>query len=384
MRRLWWFIIVLVLGTVLSTGAAVAATASGSGHFTPGTSMNTARGYFSAIKLLSGQVLVAGGYDGSILGLPFIASAEIYHPASATWTPVAPMEYAVAASAAVRLANGNVLMAGGVGTLPQASSAAEIYHPKTNTWTATGSLNIPRDEDLVTALLPGGRVLVAGGYVPAAAPPFTPLASSEIWNPKTGQWTMGRSMHMARGESTSVTLKNGNILVVGGEGASGTALKSCEIYHPKTGKWSYTASMHYARFDEAAVVLHNGRVLVAGGGGASGQPITQSEIYNPNTRKWTLTGSLHTPRSESEYAIVLMPNNKVLLAGGYNTLGPTETDVNTAEVYNPKTGKWTDVATTMSASRSGHAAVLLNGKRGVLVMGGAMGAATATTDIFHW
>jgi N-acetylneuraminic acid mutarotase len=132
------------------------------------------------------------------------------------------------------------------------------------------------------------------------------------------------------------------------------------------------------------VVLHNGRVLVAGGGGASGQPITRSEIYNPSTRKWTRTGSLHTPRSESEYAIVLMPNNKVLLAGGYNTLGPTETDVNTAEVYNPKTGHWTQVASTMSASRSGHAAVLLNGKRGVLVMGGARGPATATTDIFHW
>lgn len=46
--------------------------------------------------------------------------------------------------------------------------------------------------------------------------------------------------------------------------------------------------------------------------------------------------------------------------------------------------EWTKVATTMSSARSGHAAVLLPGSRGVLVMGGAMGPATATTDIFHY
>jgi hypothetical protein len=173
-------------------------------------------------------------------------------------------------------------------------------------------------------------------------------------------------------------------MVMGGTGATGAALKSCEIYNPSTSHWSLAPSMHTARFDPAAVVLKDGRVLIAGGGGAAGQPITSSEIYDPNTKKWKTTGSLHVPRSEAEYAIVLMPNDRVLLAGGYNTLGTTETDVNTAEVCNPQTGKWTRVASTMSAARSGHAAVLLPGNRGVLVMGGAMGPATATTDIFHW
>ena len=191
-------------------------------------------------------------------------------------------------------------------------------------------------------------------------------------------------MHVARGEFASVTLQDGRILVMGGVGAKGSALKSAEIYNPDTGHWSYTAHMHFARFDAAAVVLRHGRVLVAGGAGASGQPITRSEIYNPRTKTWKTTGRLNVPRSEAEYAIVLMPNYRVLLAGGYNTLGTTETDVKTAEIYNPQTGKWKKAATSMSSARSGHAAVLLPHNRGVLVMGGAMGPATATTDIFHW
>jgi N-acetylneuraminic acid mutarotase len=383
MRRVWIFAIALSFVVVLGTGTALPASPHASGNFTAAASMNTARGYFTATELLNGNILVAGGYSGALAGPPsFITAAEVYHPATGTWSPVASMNVPRAAAVAVRLPSGKVLVAGGI---PSARSA-EIYDPATNTWADTGSLRFARFEDMAASLLPGGRVLVAGGYVPSATgkPPFLPLASTEIWHPRTGHWTRGKSMHQARGEFASVKLKDGRILVVGGTGASGAALKSAEIYNPHTGHWSYTAAMHVARFDAAAVVLHDGRVLVAGGGGASGQPITSSEIYNPHTKKWKTTGSLNVARSEAEYAIVRMPNNRVLLAGGYSTLGATETDVNTAEVYNPRTGTWREVATTMSSARSGHAAVLLRGNRGVLVMGGAMGPATATTDIFHW
>ncbi len=382
MRRLWVFTIALLLGVVLCTGTALAAIPHGTGHFTPANPMTTARGYFTATELLNGNVLVAGGFDG-ILGPPFFADAEIYHSRTGTWSSVASMKYPRAAAAAVRLPGGKVLVAGGMGTGP---GTAEIYNPATNTWADTGPLNVARFEDMAAALLPGGRVLVAGGFVPkeSGIPPFVPLASTEIWHPSTGQWAVGNPMHEARGEFASVTLKDGRILVMGGVDASGSALKSAEIYNPHTGHWRLIRDMHSPRFDAAAVVLHDGRVLVAGGADASGQPTTSSEIYNPRTKTWKTTGSLNVPRSEAEYAIVLLPDGRVLLAGGYNTLGLTETHVDTAEVYNPRTGTWKAVATPMSSARSGHAALLLRGNRGVLVMGGAMGPATKTADIFHY
>jgi len=385
-RRLWLFTIALLLGVLLCTGTALAAIPYATGSFGP-ENMNKARGYFSATELLNGNVLVAGGYDGSIVGPPpFFADAEIYHRLTGTWSSVAPMNHPRSAAAAVRLPGGRVLVAGGIGFGPSGPSAgtAEIYDPATHTWTDTGSLHVARFEDMAVALLPRGRVLVAGGFVPGSGvPPFVPLASTEIWHPGTGQWTLGNSMHVARGEFASVTLQDGRILVMGGVDASGTALKSAEIYNPDTGHWRLIRDMHSPRFDAAAVVLYDGRVLVAGGGDASGQPTTSSEIYNPRTGTWKNTGPLNVARSEAEYAIVLLPNHRVLLAGGYNTLGLSETDVNTAEVYNPRTGTWREVATTMKSARSGHAALLLPDNGGVLIMGGAMGPATATCDIFR-
>jgi len=134
MRRLWLFVITLVLGVVLCTGTAVAATP----HFTAAAPMITARGYFSAVKLLNGNVLVAGGYSG-VPGPPlFFADAEIYHPGTGTWSPAAPMNVPRSAAAAVRLPDGKVLVAGGTSLGPTSGNTAEIYDPTTGKFSPPG------------------------------------------------------------------------------------------------------------------------------------------------------------------------------------------------------------------------------------------------------
>jgi len=73
------------------------------------------------------------------------------------------------------LANGKVLVAGGNfgnGTV----TSAELYDPATGTWTFTGSLNTAREEHTAT-LLPGGKVLVAAGRGSNAFP----FATAELY-----------------------------------------------------------------------------------------------------------------------------------------------------------------------------------------------------------
>ena len=80
--------------------------------WTPTNPMNKARAFFTATKLLNGDVLVAGGYDGTIFP-PNFPDAEIYNWHTGEWTLISPMNSARAAAVDVRLEDGRVLVIGG-------------------------------------------------------------------------------------------------------------------------------------------------------------------------------------------------------------------------------------------------------------------------------
>jgi len=193
-------------------------------------------------------------------------------------------------------------------------------------------------------------------------------------------------MNVGRGEFATVVLNDGRVLAVGGVTTVGTVtipLASAEIYDPRTGIWTSTGSMGTPRNDLALVVLRDGRVLAAGGEmDAQGDRSTSAEIFDPRTEKWTPTGPMTTPRSEAEHASVLLPDGRVLVPGGYTANG---TPTATSDLYDPRTGNGTWTASgSMSVVRAGHSAIVLRGNRGVLVMGG-LGAddntATKSVDI---
>jgi N-acetylneuraminic acid mutarotase len=159
---------------------------------------------------------------------------------------------------------------------------------------------------------------------------------------------------------------------------------------PASGTWTVTGNMITARAEHTATLLPNGKVLVAGGipDNTEQVQLASAELYDPGTGKWTATGAMLTPRSK--HTATLLANGKVLVAGGFcdsrTTKGcPADEDLNggvaNAEVYDPATGRWSATG-EMSTERYGHTATLLaNGN--VLVAGADLRAGIlALADLY--
>ena len=102
-------------------------------------------------------------------------------------------------------------------------------------------------------------------------------------------------MTTARHSHSSILLPNGKVLVAGGaygeESYDQTAISSAELYDPDAGTWSLTGSLQIVRYDQRTILLPNGKVLVAGGVSTQGVE-TSCELYDPSTGTWSSTGSL--------------------------------------------------------------------------------------------
>ena len=78
-----------------------------------------------------------------------------------------------------------------------------------------------------------------------------------------------------------------------------------------------TGNLNIARSGRTATLLPNGKVLVAGGYYAG--PVTNAELYDPASGSWTVTGSLNMGRAS--HTATLLPNGKVLVAGAEGFAG---------------------------------------------------------------
>src|SRR5439155_1166664 len=189
------------------------------------------RAAHTATLLQDGHLLVTGGGNDD----SNMASAQLYHPAIGMWQRIGNMNHERRKHTATLLPNGQVLVTGGtpcgdiIGDCPPGPrGSAELYDPITRTWTNTGSFAVARWDHTAT-LLPNGQVLVAGGL---GTDGVTHLASAELYDPATGTWTETGSMATGRDLHTATLLPNGQVLVAGGGTFPGGILRSAELYTP--------------------------------------------------------------------------------------------------------------------------------------------------------
>jgi len=257
--------------------------------------MNAVRYGHSSTLLPNGQVLIAGGGNATYPNFNVLSTADLYDPATGTFALTGKMSTGHYGHTATLLPNGKVLVTGGMFVYwlrirrGACTNAAELYDPASRTWSSAGTTSTVHCGATAT-LLPSGRVLVAGGGTSQLYDPSTnswstsgamvgnrsghsavllqtgkvlvagPDTSAELYDPANGTWSTTGTQLFSHPYVTMVLLANGKALLAGNNTAG-----NCELYDPFTGTWTATGNLNHQRFNFPVTQLPDGRVLVVGG-----------------------------------------------------------------------------------------------------------------------
>jgi N-acetylneuraminic acid mutarotase len=164
-------------------------------------------------------------------------------------------------------------------------------------------------------------------------------------------------------------LQDGKVLVAGGWNDDHTAFRATtEVYDPAAGEWTAGEDMPAERSHGELITLQDGRVLAVGGARPN-QGTVPAEIYNPTSGDWTeVAGQLFF--STQNTRSVLLPDGRVLAV-----------DTTQAAVFDPATDSWTPTGAPAAERYSASLTVLDDGR--VLLAGGESNdQAFATVEVW--
>jgi hypothetical protein len=284
--------------------------------------------------------------------------------------------------AAATLADGRLLVVGGLGQDGGVRADAELGAADGTAWTATAGAMDQARWGHVAGALPDGRAVVAGGFTTAAGDVAT--NASELFDPATGAFVPGPSLAVPRGGAAMLRTTDALLVVVGGSlGHGGSAATAAlEAYDPARNVFvTLSTGLPVATTDACVAPLPGGLFLVAGGLDGAGAVLGTAHVFEPEdtTTRTTLPAGPVVPRHGA--AAVLAPTGDVYLFGGRDATGARLASI---ERFDPVLRTFTLLAAGLSQARDhAQAVVLANGT--IAIVGGIPGAAGATSarvDVF--
>jgi serine/threonine protein kinase/N-acetylneuraminic acid mutarotase len=229
----------------------------------------------TATRLPDGTVLVVGGF-----GTTTQATAERYDPVTNSWASAGSMAEGRVNHTATLLPDGRVLIVGGVNSTAGGTylPSAELYDPASGSWTGAAEMATRRAGHVAT-LLDGDRVLVAGGRDSTSS-----LAGAELYDASDNAWSPAGTLAAARWLPSAAPLPGGRVVIAGGR-VGNSSLATAEEYDPATNAWQsqrQTLAMQLASQNNSGITgtatftdLGEGKLRVeihANGSGPGPQP----------------------------------------------------------------------------------------------------------------
>lgn len=198
---------------------------------------------------------------------------------------------------------------------PAELSSGDYFDAATQRFSAVPGIAPDRRRYSAT-LLNDGRILIVGGFDPQG-----PSKQAFILERAGKSLTNAPDMLCGHGFHSATLLKDGRVLIAGGSISDDVSSDCAEIYDPTVNRFQLTAGkLKVSRFRHSATLLHDGRVLVVGGAHASGgisHALDSAEIFDPVTGRFALTrDKLRTKRDD--LSACLLRDGTVLIAGGWD------------------------------------------------------------------
>ena len=263
--------------------------------------------------LADGRVFIAGGHDhttGKKQDATGVAETDIYDPIARSWTPTPPLTEKRWYPTNVGLGNGRALIFGGQAKAGVQSNTVEEYDPVSNTMrTLPSSATKPMGMYPRIHMLANGKLIRTGPQRPSLY--FDPATSS--WSAVPAPMVFG-----PRPRGTVALLPGSRKILTAGGGPNGTPTGTAEILDTSQAspKWRYTGSLNFPRLLPTTVTLPDGQVLILGGGQTFKytNPVKVPEMWNPVTETWTPMAAQQAGRMYHATAL-LLPDGRVLSAG---------------------------------------------------------------------
>jgi hypothetical protein len=305
--------------------------------------MSKKRWSFAAERLPDGRVLITGGRTGKTAADGVVlAACEIFDPVTETFSDTGSMNVPRRSHRGIALNDGRIFVAGGGNAVSTGTSfglaSAEIYDPATGTWTRTSQdMYYPRQYQTMT-LLKDGRVFIMGG---CKGPSFlNTLNTAEIYDPGSDTFSLAANMSVTRMGQPCVTLRDGRVLLTHSFNALALPAppyvklvlgNEAEIYDPATNSYTQIANtgMHKV-LELPGIPLLDDTILIPCGGNDLQQAFPTAHIFDPQTQTFPRTGSLQFARDDLKW--VRLKDGRPLVLGGLWQLYGTLKQI---EVYTP-------------------------------------------------